>query len=158
MINKPYLSMKHVITEIVSVVIAVLNLLFVIIMINVRHVDLQAEIQNDADAFGTLSSLLVMAVIFLIGTFFTIVANHFLPGKLYRTPFKINPEKNDIVMYYLTLGTSITMLEVSLWVCLLSAIWTFRVEALQIPSVILLLAVAVPTSLFFTIMAYRHNK
>ena len=158
MINKPYLSMKHVITEIVSVVIAVLNLLFVIIMINVRHVDLQAEIQNDADAFGTLSSLLVMAVIFLIGTFFTIVANHFLPGKLYRTPFKINPEKNDIVMYYLTLGTSITMLEVSLWVCLLSAIWTFRIEALQIPSVILLLAVAVPTSLFFTIMAYRHNK
>ena len=150
--------MKHVITEIVSVVIAVLNLLFVIIMINVRHVDLQAEIQNDADAFGTLSSLLVMAVIFLIGTFFTIVANHFLPGKLYRTPFKINPEKNDIVMYYLTLGTSITMLEVSLWVCLLSAIWTFRIEALQIPSVILLLAVAVPTSLFFTIMAHRHNK
>ena len=150
--------MKHIILELVSVVIAVLNLLFVIIMINVRHVDLQAEIQNDADAFGTLSSLLVMAVIFLIGTLFTIVANHFMPGKLYRTPFKINPEKNDIVMYYLTLGTSITMLEVSLWVCLLSAIWTFRVEALQIPSVILLLAVAVPTSLVFTIMAYRHNK
>ncbi len=151
--------MKHIILELVSVVIAVLNLLFVIIMINVRHVDLMAEIHLDREYdFGSLASLLVMAVIFLIGTFFTIVANHFLPGKLYRPPFKINPEKNDIVMYYLTLGTSITMLEVSLWVCLLSAIWTFRVEALQIPSVILLLAVAVPTSLFFTIMAHRHNK
>ena len=158
MMNKPYISMKHIVTEIASVVIGVLNLLFVIILINVRHVDLQAEIQNDADVFGTPSSLLVIAIVFLIGTFFTIIANHFMPGKLYRTPFKINPEKNDIVMYYLTLGTSITMLEVSLWVCLLSVIWTFRVEALQIPSVILLLAVAVPTSLFFTIMAHRHNK
>ena len=159
MINKPYLSMKHIILELVSVVIAVLNLLFVIIMINVRHVDLMAEIHLDREYdFGSLASLLVMAVIFLIGTLFTIVANHFLPGKLYRTPFKINPEKNDIVMYYLTLGTSINMLEVAIWVCILSAIWTFRIEALQIPSVILLLAVAVPTSLFFTIMAYRHNK
>ncbi len=150
--------MKHIVTEIASVVIGVLNLLFVIILINVRHVDLQAEIQNDADVFGTPSSLLVIAIVFLIGTFFTIIANHFMPGKLYRTPFKINPEKYNIVMYYVTLGTSINMLEVAIWICLLSVIWTFRVEALQIPSVILLLAVAVPTSLFFTIMAHRHNK
>ena len=158
MINKPYLSMKHIILELVSVVIAVLNLLFVIILINVRHVDLQAEIQNDADVFGTPSSLLVIAIVFLIGTFFTIIANHFMPGKLYRTPFKINPEKYNIVMYYVTLGTSINMLEVAIWICLLSVIWTLRLDALQVPSVILLLVVAVPTSLFFTIMAHRHNK
>ncbi|MCR5441185.1 MAG: hypothetical protein K6E66_03655, partial [Lachnospiraceae bacterium] len=154
MINKPYLSMKHIILELVSVVIAVLNLLFVIIMINVRHVDLMAEIHLDREYdFGSLASLLVMAVIFLIGTFFTIIANHFMPGKLYRTPFKINPEKYNIVMYYVTLGTSINMLEVAIWICLLSVIWTLRLDALQVPSVILLLVVAVPTSLFFTIMA-----
>ena len=158
MMNKPYISMKHILTEIASVVIGVLNLLFVIILINVRHVDLQAEIQNDADVFGTPSSLLVIAIVFLIGTFFTIIANHFMPGKLYRTPFKINPEKYNIVMYYVTLGTSINMLEVAVWICLLSVIWTLRLDALQVPSVILLLAVAVPTSLFFTIMAHRHNK
>ena len=158
MINKPYLTMKHIVTEIASVVIGVLNLLFVIILINVRHVDLQAEIQNDADVFGTPSSLLVIAIVFLIGTFFTIIANHFMPGKLYRTPFKINPEKYNIVMYYVTLGTSINMLEVAIWICLLSVIWTLRLDALQVPSVILLLVVAVPTSLFFTIMAHRHNK
>ncbi len=150
--------MKHIVTEIASVVIGVLNLLFVIILINVRHVDLQAEIQNDADVFGTPSSLLVIAIVFLIGTFFTIIANHFMPGKLYRTPFKINPEKYNIVMYYVTLGTSINMLEVAIWICLLSVIWTLRLDALQVPSVILLLVVAVPTSLFFTIMAHRHNK
>ena len=158
MINKPYISMKHIVTEIASVVIGVLNLLFVIILINVRHVDLQAEIQNDADVFGTPSSLLVIAIVFLIGTFFTIIANHFMPGKLYRTPFKINPEKYNIVMYYVTLGTSINMLEVAIWICLLSVIWTLRLDALQVPSVILLLVVAVPTSLFFTILAHRHNK
>lgn len=158
MMNKPYISMKHIVTEIASVVIGVLNLLFVIILINVRHVDLQAEIQNDADVFGTPSSLLVIAIVFLIGTFFTIIANHFMPGKLYRTPFKINPEKYNIVMYYVTLGTSINMLEVAIWICLLSVIWTLRLDALQVPSVILLLVVAVPTSLFFTIMAHRHNK
>jgi len=158
MMNKPYISMKHIVTEIASVVIGVLNLLFVIILINVRHVDLQAEIQNDADVFGTPSSLLVIAVIFLIGTFFTIAANHFMPGKLYRTPFKINPEKYNIVMYYVTLGSSINMLEVAIWICLLSVIWTLKLDALQVPSVILLLVVAVPTSLFFTIMAHRHNK
>ena len=158
MMNKPYISMKHIVTEIASVVIGVLNLLFVIILINVRHVDLQAEIQNDADVFGTPSSLLVIAIVFLIGTFFTIIANHFMPGKLYRTPFKINPEKYNIVMYYVTLGTSINMLEVAIWICLLSVIWTLRLDALQVPSVILLLVVAVPTSLFFTIMAQRHNK
>ncbi len=158
MINKPYLTMKHIVTEIASVVIGVLNLLFVIILINVRHVDLQAEIQNDADVFGTPSSLLVIAIVFLIGTFFTIIANHFMPGKLYRTPFKINPEKYNIVMYYVTLGTSINMLEVAIWICLLSVIWTLKLDALQVPSVILLLVVAVPTSLFFTIMAHRHNK
>ena len=157
MMNKPYISMKHIVTEIASVVIGVLNLLFVIILINVRHVDLQAEIQNDADVFGTPSSLLVIAIVFLIGTFFTIIANHFMPGKLYRTPFKINPEKYNIVMYYVTLGTSINMLEVAIWICLLSVIWTLRLDALQVPSVILLLVVAVPTSLFFTIMAHRHN-
>jgi hypothetical protein len=150
--------MKHIVTEIATVVIGVLNLLFVIILINVRHVDLQAEIQNDADVFGTPSSLLVIAIVFLIGTFFTIIANHFMPGKLYRTPFKINPEKYNIVMYYVTLGTSINMLEVAIWICLLSVIWTLRLDALQVPSVILLLVVAVPTSLFFTIMAHRHNK
>jgi hypothetical protein len=150
--------MKHIVTEIASVVIGVLNLLFVIILINVRHVDLQAEIQNDADVFGTPSSLLVIAIVFLIGTFFTIIANHFMPGKLYRTPFKINPEKYNIVMYYVTLGTSINMLEVAIWICLLSVIWTLKLDALQVPSVILLLVVAVPTSLFFTIMAHRHNK
>ena len=158
MMNKPYISMKHIVTEIASVVIGVLNLLFVIILINVRHVDLQAEIQNDADVFGTPSSLLVIAIVFLIGTFFTIIANHFMPGKLYRTPFKINPEKYNIVMYYVTLGTSINMLEVAIWICLLSVIWTLRLDVLQVPSVILLLVVAVPTSLFFTIMAHRHNK
>lgn len=158
MMNKPYITMKHIVTEIASVVIGVLNLLFVIILINVRHVDLQAEIQNDADVFGTPSSLLVIAIVFLIGTFFTIIANHFMPGKLYRTPFKINPEKYNIVMYYVTLGTSINMLEVAIWICLLSVIWTLRLDALQVPSVILLLVVAVPTSLFFTIMAHRHNK
>ena len=158
MMNKPYISMKHIVTEIASVVIGVLNLLFVIILINVRHIDLQAEIQNDADVFGTPSSLLVIAIVFLIGTFFTIIANHFMPGKLYRTPFKINPEKYNIVMYYVTLGTSINMLEVAIWICLLSVIWTLRLDALQVPSVILLLVVAVPTSLFFTIMAHRHNK
>ncbi len=158
MMNKPYISMKHIVTEIASVVIGVLNLLFVIILINVRHVDLQAEIQNDADVFGTPSSLLVIAIVFLIGTFFTIIANHFMPGKLYRTPFKINPEKYNIVMYYVTLGTSINMLEVAIWICLLSVIWTLKLDALQVPSVILLLVVAVPTSLFFTIMAHRHNK
>ena len=158
MMNKPYISMKHIVTEIASVVIGVLNLLFVIILINVRHVDLQAEIQNDADVFGTSSSLLVIAIVFLIGTFFTIIANHFMPGKLYRTPFKVNPEKYNIVMYYVTLGTSINMLEVAIWICLLSVIWTLRLDALQVPSVILLLVVAVPTSLFFTIMAHRHNK
>ena len=158
MMNKPYITMKHIVTEIASVVIGVLNLLFVIILINVRHVDLQAEIQNDADVFGTPSSLLVIAIVFLIGTFFTIIANHFMPGKLYRTPFKVNPEKYNIVMYYVTLGTSINMLEVAIWICLLSVIWTLRLDALQVPSVILLLVVAVPTSLFFTIMAHRHNK
>ncbi len=158
MMNKPYITMKHIVTEIATVVIGVLNLLFVIILINVRHVDLQAEIQNDADVFGTPSSLLVIAIVFLIGTFFTIIANHFMPGKLYRTPFKINPEKYNIVMYYVTLGTSINMLEVAIWICLLSVIWTLRLDALQVPSVILLLVVAVPTSLFFTIMAHRHNK
>ncbi len=158
MMNKPHITMKHIVTEIATVVIGVLNLLFVIILINVRHVDLQAEIQNDADVFGTPSSLLVIAIVFLIGTFFTIIANHFMPGKLYRTPFKINPEKYNIVMYYVTLGTSINMLEVAIWICLLSVIWTLRLDALQVPSVILLLVVAVPTSLFFTIMAHRHNK
>ena len=158
MMNKPYITMKHIVTEIASVVIGVLNLLFVIILINVRHVDLQEEIQNDADVFGTPSSLLVIAIVFLIGTFFTIIANHFMPGKLYRTPFKVNPEKYNIVMYYVTLGTSINMLEVAIWICLLSVIWTLRLDVLQVPSVILLLVVAVPTSLFFTIMAHRHNK
>ncbi len=81
-----------------------------------------------------------------------------MPGKLYRTPFKINPEKYNIVMYYVTLGTSVNMLEVAIWICLLSVIWTLRLDALQVPSVILLLVVAVPTSLVFTIMAHRHNK
>ena len=47
MINKPYLTMKHIIPEIIALVLAVLNLVFVIIFINVTHTDLLAEIQSD---------------------------------------------------------------------------------------------------------------
>ena len=158
MINKPYLTMKHVITELISVGLAALNLIFVIVMINVNHIDLQSELSRDADAFGSLSSLMVIAVVFLIGTIVMIVANHFLPSAFYRLPFRVNPERYNIVMYFVILGTSINMLEISVWVCILSAIWTFKVDILQVPSVIILLLVVVPTSLVFTIIAYRHNK
>lgn len=97
MINKPYLTVKHIIIELVSAGIALLNLIFVIVMINVNHVDLLSELPQNADVFGSLESLLVIAVVFFIGTIVTIIANH-------------------------------------------------------------LLLVVVPTSLVFTIIAYRHNK
>lgn len=158
MINKPYLTVKHIIIELVSAGIALLNLIFVIVMLMVNHVDLLSELPQNADTFGSLESLLVIAVVFFIGTIVTIIANHFFPSAFYRLPFRVNPEKYNIVMYYVTLGTSINMLEVSVWVCILSMIWTFKVDILEVPSVILLLLVVVPTSLVFTIIAYRHNK
>lgn len=150
--------MKHIIIEIVSAGIALLNLIFVIVMLMVNHVDLLSELPQNADVFGSLESLLVIAVVFFIGTIVTIIANHFFPGAFYRLPFRVNPERYNIVMYFVTLGTSINMLEISVWVCILSAIWTFKVDILEVPSVILLLLVVVPTSLVFTIIAYRHNK
>ncbi len=150
--------MKHVITELTSVGLAALNLIFIIVMINVNHIDLLAELPQNADTFGSLESLLVIAVVFFIGTLVMTIANHFLPSAFYRLPFTVNPERYNIVMYFVTLGTSINMLEISIWVCILSAIWTFKVDIPEKLSVIILLLTVVPTSLFFTIMAYRHNK
>ena len=60
--------MKHIIPEIIALVLAVLNLVFVIIFINVTHTDLLAEIQSEGyDSFGSLAALLVMAIIFMLG-------------------------------------------------------------------------------------------
>ena len=159
MINKPYLTMKHIIPEIIALVLAVLNLVFVIIFINITHTDLLAEIQSEGyDCFGSLAALLVMAIIFILGTMTGIAANHFMPSGLYRLPFKVNPEKYNEVMYFVTLGTAVNLLEISMWVCFFSVIWALRVGPLQVPSVILLLVIAIPTSLIFTALAYRHNK
>ena len=159
MINKPYLTMKHVIPEIIALILAGLNLIFVIVFINVTHTDLLAQIRNEGyDSFGSLAELLVMAIVFILVTLIGIAANHFIPGSLYRLPFKINQEKYNEVMYFVSLGTAVNLLEIAAWICFFSVIWALKLGTLQVPSVFLLLVIAVPTSLVFTIIAYRHNK
>ena len=160
MSRKPYITRKHIICEIIGGALSLLNLAFVLVMILLKNINMLEQIQSDNGKFalGSPASLMVIAVILVLANASNIQTNHGFTIFHYRIPFRVNPDKKDIVMYYMSLCTCINMVEMGIWVCIMSPIWLFDLEILYVPMMVLLFIVLIPTTLIFTALAYRHNK
>ncbi len=157
--TKPYITVKHLILEGISYALLAANLIFGFIFAATRDGEIATNFDGSIPtAYGSPYTLLYVPAIFLGLNILISLIMHFAPRQLFNLPFKVKPECENAVMYYASLMMPVEMIIMSAWALFFVVIWAMGFGALMVPSSIVLVFILVPTAIFFTILAYKHNR
>ena len=161
MLNKPYLSGKHVILELAAYVITIITFVVVLIFA-MTHADAQVPTDigfgGEVYEYGSPYTLLAMPLILLIIDITLTLTLHVFPITWMRIPFAVKPEKQTIVMYFVTLSNAIAMVLTSLWFLAMCILCMFGQFALLPPVAIAMVTVIIIVCCGGMIIAYKYNR
>lgn len=97
--NKPYITKKLFIGELLSYLPLVISFIYAIVQLATIEGEIPTHfnIHGEIDGYGSPAVLLLLPAIMLITNVIITVSNHILPDNVYNTPFKIKPGRELLV-------------------------------------------------------------
>ena len=157
--TKPYITIKHLILEGIAYALIVANLIFGFIFAATRDGEIAINYNGSTPTeYGSPYTLLYLPAIFGGLNILISLIMHFAPAQMLNLPFKINPGRENAVLYFATLMMPTEMIIMSAWALAFTVVWAMGYGALMVPMSIVLVFILVPTAIVFTILAYKHNR
>lgn len=123
-LRKPYITIAHVIIEIVSLVIIILTLLFSIYSIkNISGpIPTHYDFSGNVTGYGSPKTLIVMPLIMLGCNLLVAAAVHLFPKKYWNMPVKVKPHTSNRVYKDTVWMMVLIELEISIYTAIFTAI------------------------------------
>lgn len=98
--NKPYITKKLFIGELLSYIPLVIAFIYAIVQMATIEGEIPTHynFQGEIDGYGSPAVLLMIPAIILFTNLIITVVNHFLPDKSFNMPFKMKPGRELVVM------------------------------------------------------------
>ena len=158
--NRNYYTRFHMILEILSWVLMLASLLIAIIgsLTLEGPIPIHYDGRGNPDGYGSPATMLLMPIIMIVTNGIVSLIGHFLDPSAWNMPFKVNYLKRSIV--YRDMMSMLFMMELELAVfAFVFTLMTFLQTMHGIGLFgILFTVVLLGTILFWSVVAYRHNK
>lgn len=157
--RKPYINKIHIILEVIGYLACILALVYAIVMANTIEGEIPTHynIEGEIDGYGSASSLIILPAI-MLGTMLLMSAClHLLSANAWNTGFKLNPEKQNIVLADLGYMIASMVLEIGLFTAVATFLFTSKGGIILLASGVLIVATSLSCIVFF-IKAYRDNR
>lgn len=93
--NRPYITLKHVIMEAISYLLYVASIAYsAYFAVTVKgEAPVHFNMSGNADRYGSPAAIMILPIVMLIVAAFMSLTIHFLPPTMFNLPFKVKPER-----------------------------------------------------------------
>lgn len=156
--NKPYITKKHVIVEIISYVILFVSIGIAVFFVATHDGDVVARIGADGPETESKFNVLAMPLIMFACNVLVSVIAHFFPTRLWSMPFTPKPGRELIVFIDCISMMMLVHIEMSIFTLLATiCMMTGKIGYLVGFSIYLTIALIVTIIIYMSKM-YKHNK
>ena len=157
--NKPYITKKHLVLEILSYVL--LLVCFIIAIVGMAtlpdEIPTHFTMSGEIDGYGSPGTLLMLPIIMLICNGMTSLIMHVMPPTMWNTPSKLKPQNAVRALQDMISMIAWMELEISVFT-LFSTISIYRGKDAGWASIILFVGALTVTIIYYIVAFQKHNK
>ncbi len=159
--RKPYITVLHLVLEIISYVllVAAVGAVFIFILKNgTGEIPTHFNFAGEVDGYGSPWTLLLMPVIMLFVNIMISFSIHVGSPAKWNMPFKIKPGREIAVWRDMVLMQVLLMLLISAFALAATVVWMLGKGGLMLGLAAALTILIIPAIAVPTVMASRHNR
>lgn len=156
--NKLYIKPIHIIAELIGFATVFASIVYAVVKaaITKGNIPTHFDFAGNIDGYGSPWVLLVLPVIMLVTLVITSLSIHLMPMNKWNMPFKVNPERANVVYSDSLMAVALLMPEIGIYT-LLETLLFAKGKSLLILSILLCVALFA-TAIICMIKASRDNK
>lgn len=157
--NKPYMTKRHLVLEILSYVL--LLVCFIIAIVGMAtlpdEIPTHFTMSGEIDGYGSPGTLLILPIIMLICNGMTSLIMHVMPPTMWNTPSKLKPQNAVRALQDMISMIAWMELEISAFT-LFSTISIYRGKDAGWASIILFVGALTVTIVYYIVAFQKHNN